>query len=138
MCAAWKKKNERNEIACFYSTQSDILLCGIARFIRGNKKKLRTFRPQKWKKLRAASLKQNLLVLVKKRVYLRITQNSTISVFSIPIEVMLSMYFEKMQFMYFYRSSRIFGFRRLFHNFFSPALFAKMSETNVRACFILP
>ena len=46
MCATWKKKNERNEIVCFYCTQSDILLCGIARFSRGNKNKLRTFQPQ--------------------------------------------------------------------------------------------
>ena len=52
MCAAWKKKNERNEIVCFYCTQSDILLCGIARFSRGNKNKLRTFQPQKWKKIK--------------------------------------------------------------------------------------
>ena len=43
------KKNERNEIVCFYCTQSDIL-CGIARFSWGNKNKLRTFQPQKWKK----------------------------------------------------------------------------------------
>ena len=28
---------------CFYCTQSDILLCGIARFSRGNKNKLKTF-----------------------------------------------------------------------------------------------
>ena len=52
MCAAWKKKNERNEIVCFYCTQSDILLCGIARFSRGNKNKLRTFQPQKLKKIK--------------------------------------------------------------------------------------
>ena len=37
---------------CFYSTQSDILLCGIARFSRGNKNKLRTFQPQKLKKIK--------------------------------------------------------------------------------------
>ena len=67
MCAAWKKKNERNEIVCFYCIQSDILLCGIVRFSRGNKNKLRTFQSQKWKKkLRTASLRQNLLVLIKK------------------------------------------------------------------------
>ena len=50
MCAASKKKNERNEIVCFYCTQSDILPCGIARFSRGYKNKLRTFQPQKGKK----------------------------------------------------------------------------------------
>ena len=66
MCAAWKKKNERNEIVCFYCTQYGIL-CGIAKFSRGNKNKLRTFQPQKWKKLRTASLKQNVLVLIKKK-----------------------------------------------------------------------
>ena len=49
--------------------EKDILLCGITRFSRGNKNKLRTFQPQKWKKLRTASLKQNLLVLIKKRVW---------------------------------------------------------------------
>ena len=52
LCTAWKKKNERNEIVCFYSIQSGILLCGIARFSRGNKSKLRTFQPQKWKKIK--------------------------------------------------------------------------------------
>ena len=67
MCAACKKKNDRNEIVCFYRAQSDILLCGIARFNRGNKNKLRTFQPQKGKKIRTASLKQNLLALKKKR-----------------------------------------------------------------------
>ena len=35
---------------CFYRTQSDILLCGIARLSRGNKIKLRTFQSQKGKK----------------------------------------------------------------------------------------
>ena len=49
MCAAWKKNNEKNEIVCFYCTQPDILLWGIARFSRGNKNKLRTFQPQKLK-----------------------------------------------------------------------------------------
>ena len=49
MCAAWKKKNERKKIVCFYSTKPDILLCGIARFSRENKNKLRTFHPQKGK-----------------------------------------------------------------------------------------
>ena len=37
---------------CFYCTQSDILLCGIARFSRGNKNKLRTFQSQKGKKIK--------------------------------------------------------------------------------------
>ena len=78
MCAARKKKNERNEMVCFYSTQSDILLCGM--FSRGNKNKLRAFQSQKWKKqLRTASPKQNLLVLIKKRVYLYITHQLKIS-----------------------------------------------------------
>ena len=43
------KKNERNEIVCF---QSDILLCGIARFSWGNKNKLRTFQHQKRRKFK--------------------------------------------------------------------------------------
>ena len=34
----------------FYRTKSDILPCGIARFIRGSKNKLRTFQSQKRKK----------------------------------------------------------------------------------------
>ena len=50
MRAVWKKKNERNEIACFYSTQSDILICGIARFSRGNKNKLTKISASKIKK----------------------------------------------------------------------------------------
>ena len=50
--------------------EKDILLCGITRFSRGNKNKLRTFQPQKWKKIRTASLKQNLLVLIKKYIYI--------------------------------------------------------------------
>ena len=52
MVASWKKKNERNEIVCFYCTHSDILFCGIARFSRGNKNKLRTSEPQKRKKIK--------------------------------------------------------------------------------------
>ena len=52
MRAACKKKMERNEIVCFYCTQSDIFLRGIARINRGNKNKLRTFQPQKWKKIK--------------------------------------------------------------------------------------
>ena len=71
MCAAWKKKNARNKIVRFYCTQPDILLCGIARFSRGNKNKLRKFQPQKWKKIKTASLKQNLLVLIKKEECIR-------------------------------------------------------------------
>ena len=73
---------------CFYYTQSDILLCGIARFSRGNKNKLRTFQPQKWKKLRTASLKQNLLVLIKKECILQATR---MFVKSIPSEKYLSL-----------------------------------------------
>ena len=47
----------------------DILLCGIARFSRGNKKELRTFQPQKSKKKNKNSQPQkNLLVLLKKSV----------------------------------------------------------------------
>ena len=45
---SYKKKS----VVCFYSTQSDILLCGIARFSRGNKNKLRTFQSQKGKKIK--------------------------------------------------------------------------------------
>ena len=61
---------------CFYRTQSDILLCGIARFSRGNKNKLRSFQLQKGRKLRTTSLKQNLLVLIKKEcIYPRLAMN---------------------------------------------------------------
>ena len=45
-------KNERNEMVRFYCTQSDILLCGIARFSQGNKNKLRIFQPQNEKKIK--------------------------------------------------------------------------------------
>ena len=52
LCALLERKiMKKNEIVCFYCTQSDILLCGIARFSRGNKNKLRTFQPQKLKKI---------------------------------------------------------------------------------------
>ena len=49
MCAARKKKNERNEIVCFRH-KSGTLLCGIARFSRGNKNELRRFNLKKEKK----------------------------------------------------------------------------------------
>ena len=68
MCAAWKKRNERNEIVCFYFTHSDIL-CGIARSIRGNKNKLRTFQPQKWKKIKNSQPQTKFTGSYKKRVY---------------------------------------------------------------------
>ena len=67
MCAVWKKKNERNEIVCFYSAQSDILLCGIAKFIRGNKSKLRTFQPQKWKNKKNSQRQTKLTDSYKKK-----------------------------------------------------------------------
>ena len=69
MCAAWKKKNERNEIVCFYCDQSDILLCGIARFSWGNKNELRTFQPQKWKKIKSSQPQTKFTCSYKKRVY---------------------------------------------------------------------
>ena len=46
-------------------TQSDILLCGIARFSWANKNKLEHFSLKNEKNLRTASLKQNLQVLIK-------------------------------------------------------------------------
>ena len=45
----------------FYRTQSDILVCGIARFSWGNKNKLRTFQPQKGKKKKKNSQPQTKL-----------------------------------------------------------------------------
>ena len=48
MCAAWKKNNEKNESV--FIVLSLILFCGIPTFTGGNKNKLRTFQPQKWKK----------------------------------------------------------------------------------------
>ena len=51
-CLCAKKKNERNEIVCFYRTKSGIFLCGIARFSGGNKNKLRTFQSQNGKKIK--------------------------------------------------------------------------------------
>ena len=69
MCATWKKNNERNEIVCFYCDQSDILLCGIARFSWGNKNKLRTFQPQKWKKIKSSQPQTKFTGSYKKRVH---------------------------------------------------------------------
>ena len=66
MRAAWRKKNERNEIVYFYCTQSGILLCSIARFSRGNKTKLRKCQSQKWKKIKNSQPQKKLLVLIKK------------------------------------------------------------------------
>ena len=62
-CLKEKEWKKWNSVFLLYS--SDIL-CGIAKFSRGNKNKLRTFQPQKWKKIRTASLNENLLVLIKK------------------------------------------------------------------------
>ena len=56
----WKKWNS------VFIVLSLTFFCGIARFSRGNKNKLRAFQPQKWK-TRTASLKQNLMVLIKKK-----------------------------------------------------------------------
>ena len=69
LCAAWKKKNERNEIVCLYCTQSDILLCGIARFSRENKNKLRTFQHQKWKKYKNSQPQTKFTGSYKKKGY---------------------------------------------------------------------
>ena len=60
----------------FYRTQSDILLCGIARFSRGNKKKLRTFQPQKGKKIKDSQLETKFTGSYKKKksvIYFLIT-----------------------------------------------------------------
>ena len=65
MCAVSKKKNEK---VCFYRTQSDILLCIIARFSRGNKNKLRTFPPQKGKKIKNSQPQAKFTGSYKKRV----------------------------------------------------------------------
>ena len=71
----WKKWN----IVCFYCTQSDILLCGIARFSRGNKSKLRTFQSQKWKKIKNRQPQTKFTGSYKKRVYLENIPIKTIS-----------------------------------------------------------
>ena len=65
MCAAWKKKNERNESAfLLYSVwHSPVALQGSVGEIRTN---LEHFSLKNEKKLRPAHLKQNLLVLIKK------------------------------------------------------------------------
>ena len=67
----WKKKNERNDIVCFYCTQSTILLCGIARFSRLNKNKLRTFQPQKWKRIKKCQPQTKFTGCWKKKSVLR-------------------------------------------------------------------
>ena len=61
------KENERNEIVCIYCTQSGIL-CGIAKFSRGNKNKLRTFQPQKQKKIKNSQPKTKFTGSYKKGV----------------------------------------------------------------------
>ena len=67
LCALLERKKMKEMKQCaFCCTQSDTLLWGIARFSREDKNKLRTLQPQKWKNLRTASLKQNLLVPIKK------------------------------------------------------------------------
>ena len=69
MCAACEKKNGRNGIVCFYCTQSDILLCDIARFSRANKNKLRTFQSQKLKKNKNSQPQTKFTGSYKKREY---------------------------------------------------------------------
>ena len=51
----------------FYLTQSDILLCGIASFSRGNKKKLRKFQPKKGKKIKDSQLETKFTGSYKKK-----------------------------------------------------------------------
>ena len=86
MCAAWKKKNERNEIVCFYCTQSDILLCGIARFSRGNKNKLRTFQPQKWKKIKNSQSQTKFTGSYKKKECILAVQKQSLGLGQITIK----------------------------------------------------
>ena len=74
MCAASGKKNERNKIVSFYCTQSDILLCGIAKFSWGNKNKLRTFELQKWKNIKNSQPQTKFTGSYRKRVYVNIFQ----------------------------------------------------------------
>ena len=57
---------------CFYFTQSDILLRGIARITRENKNKLRTFQPQKRKKIKNSQPQTNFTGCYKKRVQLTV------------------------------------------------------------------
>ena len=54
---------------CFYCTQSDIPLCGIARFSQGNKNKL-TFQPQKGKKIKNSQPKTKFTDSYKKKVHI--------------------------------------------------------------------
>ena len=55
---------------CFYRTKSDILLCAIARFSQGNKNTLRTFQPQKGKKIKNSEPQTKFAgSYKKKRVY---------------------------------------------------------------------
>ena len=60
---------------CFYCTQSEILLCGVARFSRANNK-LRTFQPQKCKKKIENSQPQtNFTSSYKKKIVYVLEQN---------------------------------------------------------------
>ena len=87
-----EKKNESSVWQKKWTAQSGIL-CGIANFSRGNKNKLRTFQPQKWKILRTASLKQNLLVLVKKTNDVRTLNDLPINWENLPISRLSVMIF---------------------------------------------
>ena len=52
----------------FLLHHSDILLCGIARFSQGNKNKLRTFQPQKLKKIKNSQPQTKFTGSYRKRV----------------------------------------------------------------------
>ena len=65
-----KEKEWKKWTSVFYCTQSDIL-CGIARFSRGNKSKLRTFQPQKWKKIKNSQPQTKFTGSYKKSVLLK-------------------------------------------------------------------
>ena len=86
MCVAWKKKKMKAR-----SGKKNELLS--LEFSRGNKNKLRTFQPQKWKILRTASLKQNLLVLVKKTNDVRTLNDLPINWENLPIFRWVSSFF---------------------------------------------
>ena len=64
---------------CFYSTKSDILLCGIARFSRGNKNKLRTFQPQKGKNIKNSQPQTKFTGSYKKKSVLVISKSNNIT-----------------------------------------------------------
>ena len=66
-CLKEKEWKKLNSVILLYSLWH--FFCGIARYIRGNKNKLRTFQPQKWNKIKNSQSQTKFTGSYKKRVY---------------------------------------------------------------------